>query len=240
MSAVGGRLTCADVTVRYGDLVALDHVDLTAEPGSITAVVGPNGSGKSTLLRAVLGLVPSTGAALIDGAPAAAQRGRVAWVPQVSAVDWAFPVTATDVVALVRAGGRGLGGRVRRGDRDAARAALDRVDAGHLAGRPIGELSRGQAQRVVIARALATDADVVLCDEPFAALDRASVTGIARVLREEAERGRTVVAVEHDLAAVRELADHVMLLDRRVVAAGAPGDVLTTDNLLLAFRAAVV
>lgn len=225
--------------VRYGELVALRDVTLRAGSGRVTGVVGPNGGGKSTLLRAVLGLVAASGSVRVDGQPVARARRRLTWVPQVSSVDWTFPVTALDVVAMVRAAPRGLGGRVRAADRDAARAALALVDADDLADRPIGELSRGQTQRVVIARALASDADVLLCDEPLAALDRGSTTAIGQLLRDQAATGRTVVLVEHDLAAVASLADEVVLLDATVVAAGDPDQVLTTDNLLRTFRANV-
>jgi manganese/zinc/iron transport system ATP- binding protein len=213
-------LELAGLTVAYGDRLALDDVTWTAAPG-LTAIVGPNGAGKSTLLRAVLGLLPPNhGEVRIFGEPAASMRGRVGWLPQRAAVDWDFPASALDVVAMAATRRTRWFGPLPRVEREAARAALAEVGLTDLADRQIGRLSGGQQQRVFLARALAQNARLMLMDEPFAAVDAATETAIVAILRGVAAAGRSVIAVHHDLTTARAYFDHVLLLNGRVVAAG--------------------
>jgi len=194
------------------------HLD--APPG-LTAIVGPNGAGKSTLLKAALGLVPAlSGQARFFGRPLEEVRDRVGYLPQRASVDWDFPATALDVVAMTRYPRMRWWGMVPRAHREAARAALAQVGMEGFAGRQIARLSGGQQQRVFLARALAQDAELVLMDEPFAAVDAATETAIVAVLRGMAAKGRPVVAVHHDLATVPEHFSSVLLINARVFAAG--------------------
>jgi manganese/zinc/iron transport system ATP- binding protein len=221
--------------VSYGDRPALEDITWTAAPG-LTAIVGPNGAGKSTLLRAVLGLTPAQrGEVRLLGAPAAAMRGRVGWLPQRAAVDWDFPASALDVVAMARAPRIRWFGPMPRREREAARAALAEVGLADHADRQIGRLSGGQQQRVFLARALAQEAVLLLMDEPFAAVDAATEAAIVAVLRRLAAEGRSVIAVHHDLATVPAYFDQVLLLNRRVVAAGPVAEAFTPEAVAAAY-----
>lgn len=220
------------LTVAYHRRPVLWDVDYDAPRGSLVAIVGPNGAGKSTLLKACLGLVPSaTGEVEFWGRPYRTQRQRVGYVPQRETVDWDFPVSALDVVAMGRYGRIGWCRPVSRAHKRAAMEALDRVSMGEYAGRQISNLSGGQQQRVFLARALAQDAELYFMDEPLAGVDAATERAIIAVLRELRERGRTVIAVHHDLPTVADYFDHVLLLNMRVVAQGPVGEVFTQENL---------
>lgn len=226
------------VSVRYGDVVALDGVDLDLQSGRVCALIGMNGSGKSTLLKAIVGLVrPTHGTVLLGGEqPAVARRrGALAYVPQSEDVDWRFPVSVRDVVMMGRYGRQGPTRRPRAEDRAAVDDALARVDLTDLADRQIGRLSGGQRKRAFVARGIAQDAGLLLLDEPFAGVDKPSEATIVRLLRDLAEEGRTVLVTTHDLAAVPALADEAVLLLRRVLVQGTPADVLTPENLSRAF-----
>jgi manganese/zinc/iron transport system ATP- binding protein len=222
----------ADLTVAYGDTPVLWDVDLDVRRGSLTAVVGPNGAGKTTLIRAVLGLVkPAAGTTLVLGRPYASQRRLVAYVPQRGSVDWDFPTDVLDVVLMGRYGRLGWVRRPRRGDRDAAHEALAQVGMDAYARRQISQLSGGQQQRVFLARALVQDAEVYLMDEPFQGVDATTERAIVTLLRELRARGKTIVAVHHDLQTVGEYFDDVALLNVRRIAAGPVDEVFTEENL---------
>ncbi len=223
------------LTVAYGPNPAVEDVTWTAAPG-LTAIVGPNGAGKSTLLRAILGLIPVRGGSVrILGEAPAAMRGRVGWLPQRAAVDWDFPASALDVVAMAGTRRARWFGPLPRAEREAARAALAEVGMADYADRQIGRLSGGQQQRVFLARALAQDAQLVLMDEPFAAVDAATESAIVAILRRLGAEGRSVVAVHHDLATVRDYFDQVLLLNRRVVAAGPMDTAFTAETVAAAY-----
>lgn len=226
------------LSVRYGDVVALDDVHLDLQPGRVCALIGMNGSGKSTLLKSVVGLVrPTAGTVLVDGeTPARARRrGTLAYVPQSEDVDWRFPVSVRDVVMMGRYGRQGPTRRPRAEDRAAVADALERVDLVDLADRQIGRLSGGQRKRAFVARGIAQDAGILLLDEPFAGVDKPSEATIVRLLRDLAAEGRTVLVTTHDLASVAALADEAVLLLRRVLVHGTPAEVLTPENLSRAF-----
>ncbi|PZR54212.1 ABC transporter [Xylanimonas oleitrophica] len=223
-----------DVTVRYGDVLALDGASLTVQAGRVCGLVGMNGSGKSTLFKAVMGDVRlEAGRVLLDGAdPRAARRqGHVAYVPQREHVDWGFPVSVHDVVMMGRYGHQGTTRRPRPADREAVAHALDRVDLAGLADRQIGRLSGGQRRRAFLARAIAQEARTLLLDEPFAGVDKRSEATIVRLLRELAAEGRTVLVSTHDLQALPELADEAALLLRRVLFHGPVAQALEPRNL---------
>ena len=224
-------LSVSHLTVAYGERPAVWDVTWSAPPG-LTAIVGPNGAGKSTLLKATLGLVPAlSGEVRFFGRPLDEVRDRVGYLPQRASVDWDFPATALDVVCMARYPRMRWWGRVPRKHRDAARDALAQVGMEAFADRQIGKLSGGQQQRVFLARALAQDADLVLMDEPFAAVDAATETAIVAVLRGLAARGRHVVAVHHDLGTVPEYFSSVLLLNARVFAAGPVKDAFNSGTI---------
>ncbi len=230
----GPALEVRDVTVRYGEVLALDRASLRLASGRVTGLIGLNGSGKSTLLKAVMGMVAvqSGSVSVLGLAPDAARRaGLVGYVPQAEEVDWTFPVTVREVVTMGRYGRMGPLRRTRPSDVAAVDVALERVGLTALADRQVGALSGGQRKRVFVARCLAQEAPVLLLDEPFAGVDQRSQSGITALLRALVAEGRSVLVSTHDLQALPELTDEVVLLSTRVLAAGPPGDVLTPGHL---------
>lgn len=225
-------LSIHDVTVAYHRKPVLWDVDYDAPEGKLIGVIGPNGAGKSTLLKVALDLTPkASGQITFYGQPYRKQRRIVAYVPQRESVDWDFPISALEVVAMGRYGRIGWFRRVGRKHREAALAALDRVGMADYAHRQISQLSGGQQQRVFLARALAQDARIYLMDEPFAGVDAATESAIVALLQQLSAAGRTVLVVHHDLQSAAQYFDHVMLLNMRVVAAGPVETTLTEQNL---------
>ncbi len=224
-------LSVSHLTVAYGERPAVWDVTWNA-PTGLTAIVGPNGAGKSTLLKATLGLVPAlSGEVRFFGRPLEEVRDRIGYLPQRASVDWDFPATALDVVCMARYPRMRWWGPVPRRHRDAARVALAQVGMEGFAERQIGKLSGGQQQRVFLARALAQDADLVLMDEPFAAVDAATEQAIVTVLRDLVAKGRHVVAVHHDLGTVPDYFSSVLLINARVFASGPVGEAFTNANI---------
>lgn len=225
-------LSIHDMTVAYHRKPVLWDVDLDVPEGKLIGVVGPNGAGKSTLIKAAMDLVPrASGRVLIYGKPYKKQRHLVGYVPQRESVDWDFPVSALDVVAMGLYGRIGYFLPVRKKHRESAMAALERVGIADLAHRQISQLSGGQQQRVFLARALAQDAKLYFMDEPFAAVDAATEQAIVRILQDLKSTGKTALVVHHDLQTVPDYFDYVILLNMRVVAHGPTEQVFTKENL---------
>lgn len=226
------------ITVRYGDVVALDGASFHLAAGRVCGLIGMNGSGKSTLFKVIMGMIrPESGVVTINGgSPAAARKkGLVGYVPQSEDVDWAFPVSVRDVVMMGRYGRMGHTRRPSEVDRTAVDHALERVELSEFAERQIGQLSGGQKKRAFVARGIAQEADIMLLDEPFAGVDKRTEATITRLLREVAGEGRTIFVSTHDLHALPALADEAILLMRRVLFHGSTDDVLTPERLALAF-----
>lgn len=223
-----------DLTVDRGQVRALDSVSLALPRGEITVLLGPNGSGKSTLLQSMLGLVAPTGGSVrVLGSPVrrALRTGLVAAVPQADGLDERFPVTAAEVVMQGRRRFTGPWRRPSATDRQAVDDALDRVGLSALAGRRIGALSGGQRRRVLLARCLSQEAELLLLDEPFTGMDAGSEEVYIDVLRELAAAGRTALVSTHHLGTLDRLADSVALLNGRLLAHG-PVAETTTPQIL--------
>lgn len=221
-----------DLTVAYHRKPVLWDIDLDIPKGKLVAIVGPNGAGKSTLIKAVMDLVPkASGKIMIYGKPFKKQRKMVAYVPQLESVDWDFPIDALGVVTMGRYSRIGWCKPVRKGDRERAMEALDRVGMTKYANRQISQLSGGQRQRIFLARALTQDSQIYFMDEPFASVDAATEKAIVKVLADLRSSGKSVVIVHHDLQTVKEYFDYVILLNMRVVAHGDVDDVFTEENL---------
>ena len=220
------------MTVAYHRKPVLWDVDLDLPPQSLVAIVGPNGAGKSTLIKACLNLIPiAAGRVEFWGDTFEHNRSRVGYVPQRESVDWDFPVSALDVVAMGRYRRIGWFRPVTRKHKQAALRCLEEVGMGEYANRQISQLSGGQQQRVFLARALAQEAELYFMDEPFAGVDAATERAIVAILRRMREQGRTVVCVHHDIQTVPEYFDHAVLLNMRVVAAGPVAEVFNRENL---------
>lgn len=225
-------LAVSGITVAYQRKAVVEDVSFTLPEGKLVALIGPNGAGKSTLLKAVLGLVPSVaGEVSIYGDSYKKMRDRVGYVPQRESVDWDFPTDALDVVMMGRYGRLGWIKRPGRREKELAMTTLDKVGMAEFARRQISQLSGGQQQRVFLARALAQEADLYFMDEPFAGVDAATEKAIIALLGELKRAGKTVLVVHHDLSTVEEYFDHVLLLNKKLIAEGPVETTFTPERL---------
>ncbi len=222
-------LVFSDLTLGYRSHAAVHHLSGTVRRGSLTAVIGANGSGKSTLLKGVVGIIkPMSGVMDISA------DQKIAYLPQQSELDRTFPARVIDLVALGLWSKRGLMGRYSADDRKNLERALLAVGLEGFEERSIDTLSGGQLQRALFARVLVQDADLILLDEPFNAIDAKTVADlIALIGRWHAEK-RTIMVVVHDLELVRQHFPDALLLARSPVAWGNASIVLAPDNLLKA------
>lgn len=232
------------LSVELGGRRVLDDVGFVLGKGSWLGVVGPNGAGKSTLLRAIAGLVGYEGEIRIGERRAVDASRReaarlVAFVPQRPVIPPAM--TITDYVLLGRSAHHSLLGPDTPRDRRVVAAVLRRLALEELAGRPIGQVSGGEAQRAVLARALAQEAPVLVLDEPTSSLDLGNgqlVLELADSLRRE--HGLTVVSAIHDLTTAAQYSDRLLLLSEgRAARCGPPAEVLTSSSVAEYFGAAV-
>lgn len=238
-------LSAESLTVRIGPRAIIEDISLQFQPGRFIALIGPNGAGKTTLLKSLAGLIAAEGTVHLDGQPlhAIARRKRarrIAYLPQGHQVHW--PLLARDVVALGRYP-HGLSDPARLSP-DHARAvqtAMARTDCAHLADQPVQTLSGGERARVMLARVMATEAPILLADEPTASLDPGHQINVMQDLKAESRRGTLVIAVTHDLGLAARLADETVLLDHgRLIAHGAPEAVLSDENLHAVYRVRVL
>jgi len=202
------------VTAGYGSEVVLDRVSLTVPRGDFLGFIGPNGGGKKTLLNVLLGLVPvRSGSVSILGEPPSAGRRHIGYVPQSGGHDPGFPVTVREVACMGRIRGGNLFGRITARDREIVSDSLEKTGMLDLANKPMGELSMGQRQRVLFARALAVLPSVLLLDEPTASMDPGASSSVYDLLRKLNETV-TIVMTSHDLTAVFSEVKTIACLNR--------------------------
>jgi ABC-type Mn2+/Zn2+ transport system ATPase subunit len=224
------------LSVSYDKKRVLSNIYLDLPAGKVTGLIGPNGAGKSTLFKAILGLLePNSGTLEVFGEPAKAGMERIAYVPQRDEVDWTFPATVMDIVLMGRYPHRKWYQRLDAEDHKIAHDALKALAITELEKRQIGELSGGQQQRVFIARALCQGAEVFLLDEPFVGVDITTEQKIISILKELADRGKTMLVVHHDLSTVEDYFDHVIMLNQRLIAAGPTNVTFTQANIAAAY-----
>jgi zinc/manganese transport system ATP-binding protein len=237
MSAVALR----DVSVRLGGRTVFSDVTLTAEPGEFLAVLGPNGAGKSTLMRAILGLVPlSAGTATVLGRSPEEARADVGYLPQRRAFDRDTRIRGVDLVRLGLEGARwGIplpitrAARARRNaERHRIHEAIERVAASRYATRPVGELSGGEQQRLLIAQALVREPRLLILDEPLDSLDLPNQASVAALIRRICSEQRvTVLLVAHDVNPLISYLDRVIYLAGGRALAGPVDEVITAPKL---------
>ena len=223
------------VGVTFGEVRVLDGINLTVEPGDFLGIIGPNGSGKTTLLRVMLGLLePQDGSARLFGQPPAAFREwrRLGYVPQRATLDPSLPVTVYEVVASGLVASLGLLQRVGGKEKARVDEALARVGMQAHARARIGALSTGQQQRVLIARALVSDPELIILDEPTGGVDPEAQTSFYALLHHlNREREVTLVLVSHDIGVVAKEVTKLACLNRRLIFHGRPGDFLSDAAL---------
>lgn len=224
-------LTFSGLTLGYNSHPAVHHLKGSLGRGSLTAIVGPNGSGKSTLMKGIVGILKP-----MAGTITVASGQTTAYLPQQSEVDRSFPARVYDLVALGLWPKRGLMGWLTGTDRTAILGALHAVGLEGFEGRGLDTLSGGQLQRALFARVLLQDADLILLDEPFNAIDTKTVGDLIALIKRWSDEKRTVIVVAHDLTLVREHFPQTLLLARQEIAWGETGATLTPENLARARR----
>lgn len=216
-----------NLTVSYRSHPALHHISGRFETGSLTAIIGPNGAGKSTLLKSLVGALPISAGSV--SMPLA--RERIAYLPQASEIDRTFPINVFDCVMLGTWSTVGPWRGISRKLHERIEAALHTVGLDGFEKRPVGTLSIGQMQRVLFARLLVQDADLILLDEPFNAVDSKTTQSLLELVRKWHTEQRTVIAVVHDETQVREFFPNTLLLAREVVAWDQTEIAMTDANL---------
>ncbi|MBN1173089.1 MAG: metal ABC transporter ATP-binding protein [Micromonosporaceae bacterium] len=235
MTAADHLAEASDLVLRYGRHEALSASSFTLPARGLTAVIGPNGSGKSTILHAIAGLIlPAAGTLTVLGTRPVQARRKISFVLQSTTAPVGTPITVAETVAMARYSSRGILGRMRPVDRERVRCAMEQLEIVDLARRQLTELSGGQRQRVYVAQGIAQSHEVLLLDEPLTGLDLVSARTIDRIMHAERDCGRSVVLTTHDLDEAWA-ADHVVLMNGTVVAAGPPDEVLTRKNLETAY-----
>ena len=225
-------ITIKNVGVSYAmQPHVLKDCNATIEGPTITGIIGPNGAGKSTLLKAILGLIQSSGEILIDGEPVKKVLQKIAYVEQKSQIDFTFPITIRECVALGRTVKKKPLQRLTKEDWEKVDAAIEEVGLTDLASRQIGALSGGQFQRVLLARCMVQEAQYIFLDEPFVGIDMLSEKVIMTIIRKWIEEGKTILMVNHDLSKVKEYFDQVILVKHAIVASGKTEDVFIKKYL---------
>lgn len=217
---------------------AIRDVTFTLQGRTVCALVGVNGSGKSTLFNTIMGIIrPQSGSVRVNGLPVAQamRQNGIAYVPQSENIDWHFPILVKDVVMLGRYGHMGMLRRPRAADRDAVAAALERLGIADLAERQIGALSGGQKKRVFLARALAQQSRIILLDEPFTGVDAKTEFAVMELLKNLRDEGYLMLVSTHNLGAVPQYCNEVVLINRELIAHGDIAEIYTVDNLERAF-----
>ena len=232
----GPSFEVQNLSLSYGEKEAIVDINFSLPSGKIIGIMGPNGSGKTTLLKCMTGLLkPSTGNILSFGKPLSGQRTKISYIPQKDQVDWDFPMSIRDLVHTslfqhLRWYESISSDLVKVADR-----AIESMGLTDIQNRQIGELSGGQQQRAFIARALASEANILLLDEPFTGVDAKTTDDLIRIFQALKNEGKTVVLVHHDLANAKSFLDHVVLLKRTLLKCGLANEVLNSPELVKAY-----
>jgi len=229
-------LEVSNLSVNYRHTWAIENVSFTLYPGQVTGLLGSNGAGKSTLIKAILGLVPTTKGIIKWGnKPVAKQLKKVAYVPQRSQIDWDYPVTVEKVVMMGRVASTGWFKSHSKHSLRLVRNALEKVGMWQYRYSQIRELSGGQQQRVFLARAIAQEAELFLFDEPFNNVDRQTENIIFDIFTELKAQHKTLLVISHDLSETLENYDQLLLLNKKLIAAGSIAEVLSNENINKAY-----
>lgn len=225
-----------DLSMAYNEEPVVWDIDLNFVENSRTAIVGPNGAGKSTLLKGILGLMkPLSGEVRFQGLPFSKFYKKIAYVPQLGSVNWDFPTTVFDVVLMGRYAHLGWFKRPKNSDKKIAKEALERIGMSEFKDRQISQLSGGQRQRVFLARAIAQNAEIYFIDEPLQGVDIKSEEVIMNTVKDFQKEGKTIIAVHHDLNQIEKYFDHLVIINKRVIASGKVSEIFTNENIEKAY-----
>ena len=229
-------LAAVDVAVSYGDYEALTASSFSVDAGELIAVVGPNGAGKSTLFKALAGFIDHDGDVVVHGEQCHhLERQAIAYIPQQSDVDLRFPITVAEVVMAGRRRFHGARMRPSHSDHDNVADCLKQVDLADMGSRSLATLSGGQVQRVLLARALAQEADVLLLDEALSGVDVRHTADLIGLFTQLCARGTSVLVSTHDLGLVRTHFSRCLTLNGRIIGDGTPAAELAGDKLEAVF-----
>ena len=226
-------LQFADLTLGYERHPAVHHLDGEVAKGSLLAVIGPNGAGKSTLFKGIVGALRPLAGRIERGGLGVRD---IAYLPQIADIDRSFPINVYDMVSMGLWRRAGLFGGIGRRERDDIERAIAAVGLTGFENRPIATLSGGQMQRALFARLLLQNADLIVLDEPFNAIDAKTCADLLGVIERWHSEERTVLAALHDIDLVKRRFPQTLLLARAPVAWGATSAVITPENLLKAHR----
>ena len=225
-------LTFNNLTIGYNKHPVIHHLNMHIEKGASVAIVGPNGCGKSSLLKGIMSFIKPMEGSISIGI----EKNKIAYLPQSSTVDKTFPMTTLELVASGLLYKKGFLSSLNDEDLDLVNTTLDKVGLKGMADEPLKALSGGQIQRALFARLIIQDADLILLDEPFNAIDYKTIVELLKIVRMWIDAGKTVVSVLHDIQQVRENFVYTAVLSRELVAYGLTKDVLNRENLEKAFN----
>ncbi|SEL88983.1 manganese/iron transport system ATP-binding protein [Pasteurella skyensis] len=228
-----------NIAVRYNNgHTAIYDVSFQLEGGTTCALVGANGSGKSTLFKSLMGLVtPQQGTVSLCNLPIndALKQNLIAYVPQTEEIDWEFPISVYDVVLQGRYGYMNFLRIASKEDKQIVQQSMERLGIEQLADRQIGELSGGQKKRVFLARALVQQSKIILLDEPFTGVDISTENAIMALLGELREEGCLILVSTHHLESIPHYCDHIVMIDRTVIASGTTKSTFISENIQRVF-----
>lgn len=220
-------ISLENVSLKYGDNVILDNINQQLEAGQCHVIMGPNGGGKTSLLRSILGLTPFTGNININWPE---QKGRIGYVPQKAIFEASLPFTVMDFI-LLNQSRRPLFWRKCKKQQALALLQLQRVGMANRSERRMGQLSGGEQQRVLFAQALLDSPDLLVLDEPTTGMDEQGVRYLESLIHELVAENKTIIAVHHDISAVRRLQAKVHVVNRALVDSGNANEVLQADKI---------
>lgn len=227
-------LEVRNLSIHYGKRIAVDHIQTALPLGSLTALIGPNGGGKSSLMKALLGLLPTQGHIHFQHS----LENTIAYLPQKNDLDTTFPLSVFDVVASGHCQVSGFFKSFSSSQKQAVMHALEEVGLADCADRTLNTLSGGQVQRVLFARAFVQNAQLILLDEPFTAIDSYTTDALVEIIQKWRTQGKTICVVCHDLDLVEEHFPQTILLAQKIIAQGPTSEVITKDNIRQAKRIA--
>ena len=219
------------LNIYYQEIHALKDISFKVQIGDQLAIMGPNGGGKSTLLKAIMGIIPLTSGS-IDFHPSF--KNNISYLPQIAEIDRDFPVTVYDVVAMGLWKKKGLLKAFYKTDQEFVRHALKKVGLSGFDKRLIAELSGGQCQRVLFARTIVQNTDIILLDEPFSGIDERTIEDLMKIIQEWHELKKTVLVVLHDYDLVKKYFSQAVLVAQKIIEKGAPEKIFHHDILLKA------